>query len=178
MCSPALTTPPCCIDTEAGCARKSNILSLAQRREQEKVSKHLLVHHTVAIAGSCVLDVSRAAALQVLYCSLTLAAGCRYLTLSFFNFRRRRTNPPKQRHTGQPEIMVVWEIWKPANPSAQGLTLLFIFLCSELWEYSSSQLCITAGHREGTFHNPFGAALGSLASNICPAVYSFHPFSI
>lgn len=34
------------------------------------------------------------------------------------NTKRRRTHPPKQRHTGQPAMMSVCKIWKPAACSA------------------------------------------------------------
>lgn len=41
-----------------------------------------------------------------------------------------------------------------SSPLCLGPHALFILLCSEFWEYRSSQLCLTAGHGEGSFHNP------------------------
>lgn len=91
-------------------------------------------------------------AFQVVSSSFTSVVGCHYPT-SPFHFKQRMC-PPKQRHTCQHETMLVKENLEASSPLCLGPHAFFVLPCSEFWEYRSSQLCLTAGHGEGSFHNP------------------------
>lgn len=156
MCSPAMTNLPCCTDPKEGGVRKSSIVPLAQRWEQKKVSKYLLVYHqqVTAITGSCLLGAW--AGKQLSFPGAFSLFSCRMVLSHPFPFwlkEEENTSTKAETH---------WPAWndvglgnlEASSPLCLGPHTSFILPCSEFWEYRSSQLCFTAGHGEGSFQNP------------------------